>query len=166
MILYRYNSIYTLYCYRRSPLQQGAAAECCICILPNSVYEGDFFIKFRTPKRRGYGATSYDTPRRGREGNRASVYIYIYMYSSRDGHTHLANASMDSPWLLSSCASGRGRAGCDRPAGFMMACAAAGWWWWWLNCCMYCMCPRCVGGWLYPLASSGDFSMRGESATK
>lgn len=28
---------------------------------------------------------------------------------------------------------------------------------------MYCMCPRCVGGWLYPFASSGDFSMRGES---
>jgi len=40
--------------------------------------------------------------------------------------THLANASMESPWLLSSCASGRGNAGCDRPAGFMMACAAAG----------------------------------------
>lgn len=41
-------------------------------------------------------------------------------------NTHLANASMESPWLLSSCASGRGNAGCDRPAGFMMACAAAG----------------------------------------
>lgn len=40
--------------------------------------------------------------------------------------THLANASMESPWLLSNCASGRGNAGCDRPAGFMMACAAAG----------------------------------------
>lgn len=73
---------------------------------------------------------------------------------------------MDSPWLLSSCASGRGKAGCDRPAGFMMACAAAGWWWWWLNCWMYCMWPRWVGGWLYPLASSGDFSMRGESENK
>lgn len=80
-----------------------------------------------------------------------------------NGCTHLARASMDSPWLLRSCASGRGSAGCDKPAGFMIACAAAGWWWWWLNCCMYCMCPRCVGGWLYPFASSGDFSMRGES---
>ena len=71
-------------------------------------------------------------------------------------------ASIPGIWFFNMFPSGLCNPGCCIPAGDNMAVwAAAGW----LNC-MNCMWFKCVGGWLYPFAKSGDFSSLGGSLKK
>lgn len=86
--------------------------------------------------------------------NHKKKYLIIKSYK------YLAMASMvGMPWFLITDPSGLARL-CGIAGESSAEWAAAG-----CGSCMNCMCPKC-GGWLYPLAKRGDFSILDISATK